>query len=430
MKGRSGKIRSTLLVPGRGALAALFWGLFFLPSAGWAFHAGGVAECSGCHSMHAANPDAPFLLVGTDQSSTCLNCHEHAGDAGPDSYHVSTAAGDMPPGVAPRQRTPGGDFGWLKKSYTFNSGGSMVTENGSRHGHNIVAADFGYAVDPVHPQAPGGTFPSAQLACQSCHDPHGRYRRLSTGVIATAGAPIVDSGSYDNSPAPASGQAVGVYRLLAGAGYTKGGVTYAGVPAAVAPASYNRTEASSQTRVAYGHSLTGGHTSWGRWCATCHPDMHSDTSPIFVHPVDRNLSGTVVSAYNAYVATGKLTGAPANSYLTLVPFAETTANYATLAAHAKSDGSYLQGPSGSSRINCLSCHRAHAGGWEHALRWNGESTFLVYGGAWPGTDTTPDLPEFARGRTAVETRAAYYDRPSTAFAGYQRSLCNKCHAKD
>jgi len=34
------------------------------------------------------------------------------------------------------------------------------------------------------------------------------------------------------------------------------------------------------------------------------------------------------------------------------------------------------------------------------------------------------------GRTAIETQGAYYDRPSTVFATYQKSLCNKCHAKD
>ena len=39
-------------------------------------------------------------------------------------------------------------------------------------------------------------------------------------------------------------------------------------------------------------------------------------------------------------------------------------------------------------------------------------------------------PQVRRGRLAVETQAAYYDRPVTAFATYQRVLCNKCHAKD
>src|SRR3990172_9927841 len=101
----------------------------------FAFHSGGVAECEGCHSMHTPAAGGSFLLVGTDQSSTCLSCHEHAGDTGPSSYHVSTAEADMPADTAPLQRTPGGDFGWLKKSYTMTIRGATSTEEGSSHGH-------------------------------------------------------------------------------------------------------------------------------------------------------------------------------------------------------------------------------------------------------------------------------------------------------
>jgi hypothetical protein len=55
---------------------------------------------------------------------------------------------------------------------------------------------------------------------------------------------------------------------------------------------------------------------------------------------------------------------------------------------------------------------------------------MIYSSLYPGTDSTPTVPQFARGRVAAETQAAYYDRPVTAFASYQRVLCNKCHAKD
>ena len=34
------------------------------------------------------------------------------------------------------------------------------------------------------------------------------------------------------------------------------------------------------------------------------------------------------------------------------------------------------------------------------------------------------------GQSAAETQQAYYGRPATKFGPYQRSLCNKCHAKD
>ncbi len=50
--------------------------LFFVGgSTPQAFHSGGVAECAGCHSMHAPKAGGSFLLVGTDSSSTCLTCH-------------------------------------------------------------------------------------------------------------------------------------------------------------------------------------------------------------------------------------------------------------------------------------------------------------------------------------------------------------------
>jgi hypothetical protein len=79
---------------------------------------------------------------------------------------------------------------------------------------------------------------------------------------------------------------------------------------------------------------------------------------------------------------------------------------------------------------CLSCHRAHASGWPEALRWNSEGEFMIYNGMYPGTDNAAGDANNARGRKAVETAAAYYDRPVTTFATYQRVLCNKCHAKD
>jgi predicted CXXCH cytochrome family protein len=398
-----------------------------------AFHSGGVAECGGCHSMHGAPTGGSFLLIATDPSSTCLSCHMHAGDTGPSSYHIATADADMPTGVAPLQKTPGGDFGWLRKSYTMTIRGTTSTEAGQTHGHNIVALDTSFNVpDSDNTVSPGGSFSASQLGCESCHDPHGRARRLSDGTYAnavyTAGstnAPIIASGSYDNSITPASGQAVGVYRLLRGLGDNSQGVTFSGVAIAIAPATYNRKEDATQTRVAYGHS---GSNTWGAWCGTCHEEMH-DAAGNNRHPIDENL-GDIATAYNAYVKSGDLTGSAASSFTSLVPFVENTGTITTLQSHAKNNDSYLNGPSQSDRVSCLSCHRAHASGWPEALRWNMEGEFMIYNSLYPGTDTTPTVPQFARGRLGAETQAAYYDRPVTKFASYQRVLCNKCHAKD
>ncbi len=398
-----------------------------------AFHSGGVAECGGCHSMHSAKPAGSFLLVGTDPSSTCLSCHMVPGAKTPSSYHIATANTDMPTGVPPVNRTPGGDFGWLQKTYSMTIRGTTSTELGQTHGHNIVAADTPFVADTDNTTSPGGTFQSSRLGCESCHDPHGGVRRLSDGSYANvihspgaSNAPVIGSGSYATSAIPAAGQAVGAYRLLRGLGDNTQGVVFTGVAIAVAPSTYNRTEAATQTRVAYGSS--GTTNTWGNWCATCHQDMHSLNSTN-VHPIDESLGSTVANNYNAYVKSGDLTGSATTSFTSLVPFAENTGDFAALAAHAKNDNSYLQGPSGSDRVMCLSCHRAHASGWPEALRWNMEGEFMIYNGMYPGLDTTGDA-NGARGRQSVETAAAYYDRPVTTFATYQRVLCNKCHAKD
>src|SRR4030067_2842035 len=186
---------------------------FGLSSVANAYHSGGVAECMGCHNIHDAKSRIS-LLAGTDVSSTCIICH---GAAGASSYHIVTPEADRPAGSPPYNRTPGGDFGWLKKTYTYSPRtGSTVTEAGDTHGHNIVAIDFGYAADGTNTTAPGGTFDAGQLHCNSCHDNHGKLRRLSDGTFATTGAPIIASGSYNNSVTPVAGQAVGAYRLLSG----------------------------------------------------------------------------------------------------------------------------------------------------------------------------------------------------------------------
>jgi hypothetical protein len=418
-----------------GAVAIAVMAIAAFAGSAYAFHSGGVAECGGCHSMHSPVAGGSFLLVGTDQASACLTCHQHAGDTGPSSYHISTADVDMPAGIAPLQRSPGGDFGWIKKDYSFTVRGTTTNEDGDTHGHNIVAIDFGYAPDGTNTSAPGGTFPASQLSCNSCHDHHGQYRRLPTGAISKTGGPIYASGSYYNTTngvaanEPTATAAVGVYRLLAGAGYTKDGVTFNGVPAAKVPSTYNRTEGTTQTRTSYGNSTAAGHVSWGNWCGTCHPDMHSTGN--YVHPVDRDLTSAISTIYGQYVMTGDMTGSPASSFTSLVPFVNNSGDYAgVLAPLAVNNDTQLGGPASTDQVSCLSCHRSHASGWEYALRWNMEGEFMTYNGSYPGTDTTPTVPQFARGRLAAETQAAYYDRPVTKFATYQRVLCNKCHAKD
>lgn len=253
------------------------------------------------------------------------------------------------------------------------------------------------------------------------------------GTIAKTGLPIKASGSYNGAGnEPTATEAVGVYRLLAGAGYTKASVTFNGVPAAKAPSTYNQSEAANQIRVAYGVSTAGGHVTWGQWCATCHPNMHSTGH--YVHPVDQGLGSTTAGLYANYVKSGDMTGTLATSFLSLVPFATNSGDYTVLAGLASSTNSQLGGPGSSDQVNCMSCHRAHGSGMMEALRFDNGYEFMVVGGQYIGSDnpnmTSSRAPLQHRGRTMAEWQAAYYDRPVTNFATYQRVLCNKCHAKD
>jgi hypothetical protein len=93
---------------------------------------------------------------------------------------------------------------------------------------------------------------------------------------------------------------------------------------------------------------------------------------------------------------------------------------------ARSDDLNLEGPSNLDQVNCLTCHRAHASGWAHMLRWNNESPYLVYNGLYPGTDNGAPAA-YNMGRTEAETSRAYYDRPVDVFGTNQNRLCEKCH---
>ncbi|MDU0459737.1 MAG: cytochrome C [Geobacteraceae bacterium] len=405
-----------------------------------AFHRGGVGECEGCHTIHNSvegQPGSPaglsgnYLLKGSDASSVCLNCHQVSGDTGPTGYHVSTAPVDMPAGTPPRQMTPGGDFGWLKKSYTwFNSLGSTTIQRSpaNSHGHNIVAMDYGYDMDYDKPKAPGGDYPSSAMSCTSCHDPHGKYRRLSDGSISTVTAPIKGSGSLVRSAEPDAQNAVGVYRLLAGIGYYQksqgmSNVFSSNPPAAVAPDIYNRSESVSQTRVAYG-------TGMSEWCRNCHSDIHTDTVPASLkHPsggIGGAMGKSIAGWYDQYIRDGDLSGVESNAYLSLVPFEIGSSDYSMvlkpIAATTPTRGPSLT--DGTPQVMCLSCHRAHASGWDGSMRWNNRSPYIVYAGKY---SQAGDIQPYGQGRSELEAQAAYYNIPPSTFGYNQYQFCYKCH---
>jgi hypothetical protein len=446
---------------------------------GLAFHAGGVAACDGCHVMHNAkggvakstnngagepawsNFSNAYLLQGSDQSSTCLICHGDAnikaGALTDNQFVVADLRAAFPNG--PSQRSPGGDFGWTRVSFT-----GSVTSTGEMHGHNVAAKDFGWLTDSRYTVAPGGSFTPvgplsnglSNFACSSCHDPHGRYRlegtAASCGGTVTNGVqicspgnpgtlPIATSGSYGAMPDPAGVYATGVYRLLAGKNYepaSKTGFPFVSdPPIAVAPRYYNHSEASAEARVQYG-------TGMSEWCKNCHPNIHMEnyqsgwsgqrhpaSSTAFLHQSQYNV-------YNTYLSSGNYNQAATAMYSSLVPFEQGNATALTPAVLAGQTGAIDGSTSGANlaasdttNVMCLSCHRAHASAFDQMVRWDQNATFLTDGSAFTGGLYT---------RPGTTTAGGYYDRTvsnslagangSTILGPYQRSLCNKCHGKD
>ena len=380
------KNRKGAMVHGIAVLAGVL--ILTLGGTALAFHGGGVAHCDGCHSMHNS-PENPvegtpnsLLLKGSDPSSTCLNCH--AGDGG--SYHIlSSDASNW---------SPGGDFFWLTQSYTNSNWSGSVTSDPDNMGHNVIATDYGLTVDGTNTTAPGGTFTSSGLGCDSCHDPHGQVN----GGTANGELPISVSGSYGEAPAPST--IAGNYRLL-------GDVEYG----LAAPAPIAVTDGFGETDVshpAYGQGMS-------EWCASCHGEYVNNSQK---HPSGNGefLNGQSAN-YNSYVATGDFTGVQATSFTALVQFERQETDKTILTAAVTSTA----GPDSGDNVMCLTCHRAHASAFNNITRWDMEHELLAEG--WP---TAANLT--AMGALPLSD---YYGRDiATDFGDFQRSLCNKCHVRD
>ena len=384
------RLRFRLIIPICFVAALMMVGLF--PARGQAFHSGGVGKCDGCHSMHGAKAGSQQLLLSSDPSSICLNCH--AGSGGPNSPSVFSPDGSA--------LTPGGDFYWLTRSFSWLDGDSP----GNNHGHNIVAFDYNLLADPVLNQAPGGSFPAARLGCTSCHDPHGGV----DGGTRWGTLPVSGSGSYGEDPG--MGTVNGNYRLLGDSRYQPpGGPTFNADAPIARQSRVNMFGESDTSHVDYGSGMS-------EWCGNCHGAIldasHQTGSNTFQHPSGNGALFEQENAdlYNAYLRTGDLTGTAAIAYLQFVPFERGTDNLQLL------DPNSTLGPDANANLMCLSCHRAHASAFPDAGRWDFTADLLANSHPAGG-----DL-----GASANDVYYSYYGRDiATEFGAGQGRFCEKCH---
>jgi predicted CXXCH cytochrome family protein len=350
-----------------------------------AFHDDGVAHCNGCHTMHNSqngnamngttldgdgNPTAG-LPAGQGYADLLLFPNKSdvclACHAGNNTYHVWA---DDP--LVPGAEHGGGNFVFLEED-NINDGhaGASNPILGYASGHSLASGIKGTSSDPVLVTAPGGAYPAADMNCVSCHDPHGNqsFRLLYQDGQSTTS----DTGTVINWTTTLD--AVGM-SVFAGS-------------------------ESNNFHNAY-------KDNYSEWCSTCHGDFHAASANL-IHPSGELLKARQVAVYNAYAGTTDCvnnppsgavpcgTGAFATAYLHTVPF-EDPGNTNTSTTGVSST---------TSEVSCMSCHRAHATSSPDAGRWDFNVTGLAEDGVESGSYALPN-----------------------PYDGNQRSLCNKCHAKD
>lgn len=343
---------------------------FGLGGISMAFHDDGVARCAGCHTMHNSQDgttmtDTPgsYLLKMSDPSSTCLDCHAGYGQMTTNGSGYGSA----------------GDFYWLTKTFSWEAHGHTSYSYGRTHGHNIIALDYNLpSPDPVLTTSPGGSFDSSELACSSCHDPHGE----GDGALLLWGS----EKSNFNADAPIL-KSLSRRTVIGESG-----------------------EVSDTNHVAYGSGVSD-------WCGNCHGGFLLGDE---MHPVNEQLGTTLAANYNEYVSTSDRLGDSTTAYWEIVPF-ETNLPLEQLETMNNSTA----GPTSSSKVMCLSCHRAHATAFPDIGKWDFSATFIT-------EDSHPQAGD--TGASADDVANKYYGRVFDDGDGtesqLQRSLCNKCHAQD
>jgi len=312
-------------------------------------HGGGVAACNYCHDMHGQSlvGSGDGLLLEESASDVCLACHAET---------YGAVLGTDP--LAPPPERGAGNFVFLWED-NLNDGADGVLNpiSGDAAGHNIDAPGHGLSADGSYLNSPGGSFPSGQLGCTSCHDPHGNtsYRFLR-----------------------------GPDQPVDGAVFLYPAYEAAGIP-------FDGSSERPDNHIAYQAGVSN-------WCGNCHGDYlnnHNETGG-FEHPTDETLPSGFATRYNRYNGTADSFGGDASTaYLPEVPFQDPSTTVSGTA-----------GPSTSSRVMCLSCHRAHATSGPHAGRWDFNVDTLGQDGVVSGSYPLPNP----------------YPDPN------QDPLCRKCHS--
>ncbi len=388
------------------------------------YHSYDGLVCYDCHTIHDSEDGAPNaqgtvgrpgpyprLLIQQTVTDICLQCHTYPASTAFKAPAVMSANGFLPVNVA----SPAGDF-----YYSSND-----PKKGHNPGKSLGVQSMVMPSDPVLTVSPGGTYPTADWDCATCHDPHNRFganvaawRQLKRKVneIVHTGAETVsfgvesyggDQGTTSPGFEPIKSNSRG--DLRGGTNDTRYVNTRAdGNPIEGAKLYPPLAESDTNKNV-----YRGGFSSF---CAVCHGDFHGGDGETRTanntntrlngawvrHPTNVKMNETGskygIATYTAVVSNAQGTSPNPVGYDWRYPLVQPDSDF-TVKANAASMG--VAGTAiGDDRMMCLTCHKAHASKYENMTRWDANGHAFIANGVndFTGTPSNGDNPAYGCGK--------------------------------
>ena len=385
------------------------------------YHTYDGLTCDDCHTIHNSRNGAPVagggpyksLLTQPTATDVCLQCHLWPASSAFKAPAVMTFTGINPGTIA----FPAGDFYWSQQNPAM----------GHNPGKTLGVQSAFMPSDSVLNQSPGGIFTTDDWDCTTCHDPHNRFgadvaawrqlRRKVNGVVHTGDDTVafgVETFGGDQGPT-----AAGFEPILSNSRGDIVGTDYNNTRADGNPiegADLFRVEADTNKNV-----YRGGFSSF---CAACHGDFHGGNGeaenvanantnvdgdgrwmrhPTNIVMADKTTTGLAsrkygTGSYTAVVTNSQSTSPNPDGYDWRYPLVQSAADF-TLRFNISGVG-ITDATLDTSRLSCLSCHKAHATQYENMTRWDTTSHAFIQDGVADlnGLPSDGDNPAYGCGK--------------------------------
>lgn len=393
--------------------------------------------CTDCHTLHGSE-DGAFVNAGTgagqwigtggfrellkkdDWTDMCLSCHKQGfntsatvdlpgvTDSGWVAPIVMTTDGVDPVGLS----MPAGDF------YYSNLDPKKGHNPAFTKGSMAMATSKLMSADPVlGSKPPGGAISDGEWSCHSCHGMHSRFsgsytayrqiKRKVNGVVTTGDVSgfgvetVVPSDVQNASYEPIKSNSRGDIQGTNYVNLRKDGQALQG---ADLYADYGDTNK---------NVYQGGFSSF---CSACHGDFHgtqtteggtdnAQTAGVWLkHPTNLLMEQPVstrkygINTYKAAVTNAQGTNPNPVGYDWKYPLVKADADFSVKSTVAAATDPLTL--SGSDRLMCLTCHKAHASKYENMTRWDTNAHAFIANGATDheGETSTGDNPAYGCGK--------------------------------